>query len=97
MYASETNTVKLYPVADSWVRDKAPSNNYGDKRILEVYNWNPEKDGGSTSNAYLMFYLAEIPKNVTIESTNLIIYISDLDASLTGEIHHCPDFLLERV
>lgn len=91
VYASESNTVTLYPVADSWVRDKAPSNNYGDKRILEVYNWKPEGDGGSTSNAYLMFYLAKIPHNTTIESANLTIYIPDLDASLTGEIHYCPD------
>jgi hypothetical protein len=91
VHASESNTVTLYPVADSWVRDKAPSNNYGDKRILEVYNWKPEGDGGSTSNAYLMFYLAEIPKNITIESANLTVYISDLDATLIGEIHYCPN------
>jgi len=91
IYASEPNTVSLYPVADSWIRDKAPSNNFGDKRILEVCNWKPEGDGGSTSNAYLMFYLAEIPHNVTIESANLTIYISNLDASLTGEVHYCPD------
>ena len=83
--------VTFYPVADSWVRDKAPSNNYGDRRILEVSNWKPEGSEGSTSNAYIMFYLAEITHNVTIESANLTIYISDLDASLTGRVHYCPD------
>jgi HAD superfamily hydrolase (TIGR01509 family) len=73
------------------VRDRELNNNYGDKRSLEAYNWRPKEGKSYVSNAYLKFYIANIPSNITIESALLSIYISSLDASIQGHVHYCPD------
>lgn len=87
----DSNTITLNPVADSWVRDRSPRDNYGDRRSLNVYNWNSLQGKSHVSNAYLMFFLTNTPSSITIESANLIIYVSSLDANIQGFVHYCPD------
>ncbi|MCW3975650.1 MAG: DNRLRE domain-containing protein, partial [Candidatus Bathyarchaeota archaeon] len=89
--AIDSNTITLNPVADSWVRDRSSSDNYGDRRSLNVYNWNSVQGKSHVSNAYLMFYITNIPPNITIESAHLTIYVSSLDANIQGFVHFCPD------
>ena len=89
--AIDSNTIALNPVADSWVRDRSSSDNYGDRRSLNVYNWNSVQGKSHISNAYLMFYITNTPSNIIIESAHLTIYVSSLDANIQGFIHYCPN------
>ena len=89
--ATDSNTITLNPVADSWVGNRSSRDNYGDRRSLNVYNWNSLQGKSHVSNAYLMFFLTNTPPNITIESANLIIYVSSLDANIKGFVHYCPD------
>jgi HAD superfamily hydrolase (TIGR01549 family) len=73
------------------VRNRELNKNYGDKRSLEVYNWNPKEGKSYVSNAYLKFYIANIPSNMTLEAAHLSIHISSLDASIQGYVHYCPN------
>jgi hypothetical protein len=84
-----TNTITIYPIADSYVDQYNPTSNYGGKDGLEV--------GRSTNmfhleqKAYLMFDLSVIPSGSVITSAQLQLYPWYVTETQNIGAHYCSD------
>ncbi|MGQ9461006.1 MAG: PKD domain-containing protein, partial [Candidatus Bathyarchaeaceae archaeon] len=89
-YAS---SIKLYPIADSWVENKYPTVNHGGDSILYCRSDTSKLWGNITKRSYLKFDLTGIDPNA-IHSVTLYLYCTeatippdfmDVDAHQTGD------------
>jgi hypothetical protein len=86
-----TETVTLYPVADTFVHSDIPSRNWDDMFLIYISR-SPDSIGGQRENAYLLFNLTTLDNDVfAIKSATLQLHTYwSLKESQVG-VHLCSD------
>jgi len=84
-----SDTVTLYPIADSYVNESSPDTNYGN------YTWLGIECNSYHRYAYIMFDLSSLPPDATIIDANLWLTLTSIGG--TGEwgvhigAHYCSN------
>ena len=81
--------VTFNPVADSYVREYSPDENYGN------YTWLDIRCNAYDEYAYIMFDLSSLPPDAIIIEASLGLGLTDIggsgDLGVTIGVHYCPD------
>ena len=94
--SASINTIKLYPIADTYIDAYDPDRNFGDADRFEVkeeyYNSYNNTHGGA--NAYLKFDASNITDGVTIVNADLSVYLWMMQGGQNNcsvSVHYCSD------